>query len=165
MEIKALTLWQPWASLMALEHKKIETRSWKTNYRGLLAIHAAKRKMGTDEKELLRMAVMGAGIDIGIKYDDYPFGEIVAVVDVINISRIDSHSSFYNMMFDIYGGKHESLFGNYAIGRYAWITKIVYAVNDGENYPVQGHQGLWNWEVPEGTKMYEFLENEEQVKC
>jgi len=35
MIIKALTLWQPWASLMALEEKKIETRSWSTKYQGL----------------------------------------------------------------------------------------------------------------------------------
>ena len=41
--MKALTLWQPWATLVAIGAKKIETRSWKTNYRGPLAIHAAKR--------------------------------------------------------------------------------------------------------------------------
>lgn len=41
--MKALTLWQPWASLIALGVKTIETRGWSTNYRGPLAIHAAKR--------------------------------------------------------------------------------------------------------------------------
>lgn len=40
--MKALTLTQPWASLVALNVKAIETRSWKTAYRGPLAIHAAK---------------------------------------------------------------------------------------------------------------------------
>lgn len=39
--MKALTLWQPWASLVALGHKRIETRCWETKYRGTLAIHAA----------------------------------------------------------------------------------------------------------------------------
>jgi activating signal cointegrator 1 len=38
--VKALTLHQPWASLIALGHKSIETRSWSTKYRGPLAIHA-----------------------------------------------------------------------------------------------------------------------------
>lgn len=42
--MKALTLWQPWASLVALGVKTIETRSWATRYRGPLAIHAATRK-------------------------------------------------------------------------------------------------------------------------
>lgn len=40
--IKGLSLWQPWASLIALKVKTIETRGWSTNYRGTLAIHAAK---------------------------------------------------------------------------------------------------------------------------
>ena len=41
--MKALTVWQPWASLIALGVKTIETRSWHTSYRGPLAIHAASR--------------------------------------------------------------------------------------------------------------------------
>lgn len=41
--MKALTLHQPWASLVALGGKSIETRSWSTAYRGRLLIHAAKR--------------------------------------------------------------------------------------------------------------------------
>lgn len=40
--MKALTLTQPWATLVALGAKRIETRSWSTPYRGTLAIHAAK---------------------------------------------------------------------------------------------------------------------------
>jgi hypothetical protein len=40
--MKAITLHQPWATLVAIEQKKIETRSWPTSYRGPLAIHAAK---------------------------------------------------------------------------------------------------------------------------
>lgn len=41
--MKALSLWQPWASLIAVGHKTIETRSWTTSYRGPLAITATKR--------------------------------------------------------------------------------------------------------------------------
>src|SRR3954451_22243677 len=40
--IPALTLTQPWATLVAIGAKQIETRSWGTSYRGWLAIHAAK---------------------------------------------------------------------------------------------------------------------------
>ena len=42
--MKALTLYQPWATLIAIGAKKIETRSWGTNYRGPLAIHAGKNR-------------------------------------------------------------------------------------------------------------------------
>lgn len=41
--MKIITLWQPWASLIALNLKQYETRSWSTKYRGKIAIHAAKR--------------------------------------------------------------------------------------------------------------------------
>lgn len=44
--MKAITLYQPWATLVALGKKKIETRSWKTDYRGPLAIHVAKKFTG-----------------------------------------------------------------------------------------------------------------------
>lgn len=42
--VTALSLWQPWASLVALGAKTIETRSWSTKYRGPLLIHAARRE-------------------------------------------------------------------------------------------------------------------------
>jgi hypothetical protein len=40
--MKAITIWQPWASLIAIGAKKYETRSWATRYTGPIAIHAAK---------------------------------------------------------------------------------------------------------------------------
>ena len=40
--MKALTIIQPWATLIASGHKMNETRSWKTNYRGEVLIHAGK---------------------------------------------------------------------------------------------------------------------------
>ena len=54
--MKALSLRQPWASLIANGRKTIETRTWRTHYRGPLAIHASARP-----------------------YDDLPTGGIIAV--------------------------------------------------------------------------------------
>lgn len=42
--IPVLTLWQPWASLVAIGAKTIETRGWATPYRGPIAIHAAAKR-------------------------------------------------------------------------------------------------------------------------
>lgn len=44
--MKALSLRQPWANMVAREKKTIETRTWSTKYRGTIAIHAAKSKKG-----------------------------------------------------------------------------------------------------------------------
>src|SRR5262249_62191033 len=41
VDMRALTLYQPWASLVVLGEKKIETRSWSTRHVGPLAIHAS----------------------------------------------------------------------------------------------------------------------------
>ena len=41
--MKAITIWQPWGSAIAIEAKGYETRGWATSYRGPIAIHAAKR--------------------------------------------------------------------------------------------------------------------------
>ena len=38
--VKVLTVKQPWASLIAYNYKHYEFRSWKTNYRGYVYIHA-----------------------------------------------------------------------------------------------------------------------------
>ena len=35
-DMKAPSLWQPWASAIAVGAKRVETRSWPTNYRGPL---------------------------------------------------------------------------------------------------------------------------------
>lgn len=40
--MKVLTIKQPWASLIIEGYKRFEFRSWKTNYRGELLIHAGK---------------------------------------------------------------------------------------------------------------------------
>lgn len=55
--MKALTIRQPWASLIAHGVKTIETRSWSTEYRGPLAIHAGKAKPERSEE--------GCGVPVG----------------------------------------------------------------------------------------------------
>lgn len=46
--MKAISIKQPWASLIAHGIKDIENRSWRTNYRGRVLIHAgaSKKKVG-----------------------------------------------------------------------------------------------------------------------
>lgn len=65
--MKALTVQQPYASLIASGEKWIENRSWHTNYRGPLAIHAAKSSKYIKSKLL---AI-------------YPTGRIVAITNLV----------------------------------------------------------------------------------
>ena len=50
--MKVLTIKQPWASLIMLGYKRFEFRSWKTNYRGELLIHAGQ---GIDKEAMKRL--------------------------------------------------------------------------------------------------------------
>lgn len=51
--MKALSIWEPWASLIACGTKRIETRSWSTEYRGPLLICAAQARNDIDLMDLL----------------------------------------------------------------------------------------------------------------
>lgn len=136
--MKAISLWQPWATLIALGHKRIETRSWGTSYRGLIAIHAAKRKMTWDEIELLEDLNFNLGLEIPITEDEtqWPRGAIVAVAHL---------SDCYQMTTDDIEEQTvlEEHVGGWAPGRYAWVLRGVAPINP--PVPARGAQGLWEW--------------------
>lgn len=80
--MRIITLWQPWASLIALGFKKFETRSWRTRYRGKLAIHAAKRKVDRDELAKISFDSIGHLEFSCLDTIDYPYGQIIAVSEL-----------------------------------------------------------------------------------
>ncbi len=130
--MKALTLHQPWATLLAVGAKRIETRAWTTAYRGPLAIHAG---LSTENIEyafeppfkdvLARHGIMGVS--------DLPLGAIVGVVNLVEVVPVTGQLI---QSLDW----REIAFGNYEIGRYAWCC----AAGSSVFVPgVRGHQGLW----------------------
>ncbi len=93
--MKALTLWQPWASLIALGVKTIETRSWSTDYRGPLAIHAAKRRAKFEDMKHLvggQLDAWGAWFEAGLvsdgETDNMPYGAVIATCELVDVVRI-----------------------------------------------------------------------------
>jgi hypothetical protein len=80
--IHALSLTQPWATLVAIGAKQRETRCWPTRYRGWIAIHAAKGFPGWAKRlcttERFRTALAAAPQLYG-SVDELPRGEIIAV--------------------------------------------------------------------------------------
>lgn len=136
--MKALSLWQPWASAIALGIKHNETRSWTTNHRGPLAIHAS-RKESPDGRELFEQLMQRgdfyypmekAGIH---SWSMLPKGAIVAVVNLVDVAR--THDVFPNGL--------EEMLGDYTPGRFAWqFTNEVHALE--KPYFIKGAQGLFN---------------------
>lgn len=98
--MKALSLRQPWASLVALGVKTVETRSWSTSYRGPLAIHAATRHFDIrDLAALITGEVLDRWCDAGLVSvgggrDLIPKGKVVATCTLTDVVRIGGEHSF-----------------------------------------------------------------------
>jgi len=107
--MKAISLWQPWASLMALGLKKNETRSWQTHYRGPLLIHAAKKIVHWPS-----IMIQAVFEDIAFQPLDLPRGVILCKVNLVDCTKIAFHNK---------PGYPEVKFGNYTPGWYMWVTE------------------------------------------
>lgn len=134
--MKALTLTQPWASLVAIGAKKIETRSWSTKYRGPLAIHAAKG-FPKEAREVCGLPMFSANLFLGgyNGRDDLPLGMVVATCQLMEVQLI-THP------FDL-PANQEITFGDYTIGRYMWYLADVRRL--AVPVPAKGMLGLWEW--------------------
>ena len=138
--IKALTLWQPWATMMALGFKTVETRSWSTDYRGPLAIHAAQnfpaeaRKFCRENKVKRILDAYGYG-----RLSELPRGVVVAYGTLADV--LPAHTILNSIGLD------EHLLGEYSPGRFAW--RIINCHRLLTPIPAKGKQRLWNWGPPE----------------
>jgi len=78
--MKALSIRQPWAWLIANGYKDIENRSWSTNFRGRVYVHAGKRTKSEDFPEQ-REYVRKTNIHIP---EDLPLGAIIGEVTIVD---------------------------------------------------------------------------------
>jgi activating signal cointegrator 1 len=149
--MKAITIHQPWATLIALGEKKFETRGWATKYRGPIAIHAAKK---VDKEICLEEPFRSVLAEHGYTADDLPTGAVVALCNLSDCLKVEhAHAkekaallSSSGRLTPIKGNEVE--FGWYDSGRYAWEMVDVKQINP---VPAQGQQGLWNWRERDGN--------------
>lgn len=154
--MRCLTLTQPWASLVAVGAKRIETRSWRTSYRGPLAIHAAKGFPGEAkrfcEAKIVQEALGWTPFDFWVRdgqIKTLPLGCVIATCDVIDCRWIvEDPNRRFLMAPDSYmvaPPAPELYFGNYEPGRYGWFLENVKMLP--EPIPAKGALSLWEWEV------------------
>jgi hypothetical protein len=143
--MKAITIHQPWATLIALGEKKFETRGWKTNYRGPIAIHASKQLLYDHRLPKLSSTLWEHGFR---KEDDFPLGCVLAIAELVDCRKVSDWLTNKGMPVlhgaedDYYLDDKEYAFGDYTPGRYAWELINIKRI---EPVPVKGKQGLWNW--------------------
>ena len=142
MKVKVISLQQPWAHLVvSLDHegnafKEVETRSWKTNYRGELYIHASNKFLFSNlelchqdkffKKSIPDVSVLESGCIIGK----------VNLVDCVPVESLDGKI-----------GKQERTFGDYSPGRFAWVLeqpqKFIVPI------PAKGALSIWEFDLKE----------------
>lgn len=149
--MRAISITQPWASMIAHGEKRIETRSWSTRYRGPLAIHAAKNLAPVSGLNgLINMLQLGP-FDILQEHWPLPLGAVVATCmlrDCIPTGRFDQSLFDDEPMVTSSCGQYvwtltpkERAVGDFSPGRYAWLLSNIKFIVPG--IPLQGKQGIW----------------------
>lgn len=164
--MKAISLMQPWASLVAVGAKRIETRDWRTSYSGPLAIAASKGFPGWAKRtceanifarvlgwpELVGHLTQASLNDSAARIKSLPLGMILATCTLVECLPMESTGCLPGV-FDDYpelNTPEERAFGNFDVidqdsgrSRWAWILRDVKSLD--QPVPVKGALGLWEW--------------------
>jgi hypothetical protein len=124
--MKALTVRQPFASLIQRGLKTMEYRNWTTAHRGPLAIHAGRAVPCEIEWDYLRAHFPKANDwELGAWLSHLPRGRVLCTVDLVDVVELPS---------DHYGRKW---------GRFGWVLANVVDVE--RKAHAIGKLGLWEW--------------------
>ncbi len=130
--MKVLSLTEPCATLIKEKKKLVETRSWKTDYRGELYIHASATSIPKDWKEDKKLMSLVDNIPLN-------FGYIICkcnLVDCIYMTKDYVESMKKN-------NHQEYICGKYEEGRYAWILEDIIPLEN--PIKAKGQLNIWNY--------------------
>ena len=142
LTVKALSLHQPWASLIAAGFKSIETRSWPPPQSLIgqrIAIHAAKKVVAFPDTPAYRE--FNDAVNNALGHDwlrTSQRGAVVAIATLYNVRQVQADT--------VIPEGDELLFGDFTLGRWMWELSDVQPLDP--PVPARGHQGLWNFEIP-----------------
>lgn len=156
--MKALSLWQPWATAIALGSKRVETRSWKTDYRGPIAIHAAKHCVKQEMDDLcfenywigaLHLESEIFETEVRIDLDRFlfgmPFGSIVAVCRLVDCKETEDFDQTECLQGEMPFMWCEEDLGDFSPGRFGWMFEDIRRIV--KPIPYRGQQGLFDVEL------------------
>jgi hypothetical protein len=159
--MRGLTLTQPWATLVAIGEKRVETRAWNTGYRGPIAIHAALKmpravaEMATTDPVFSQVLRQHGRMRGWRTWDDgLPRGVIVATAELVDcLPTLEALMFIRDQPARV--GLHEESFGDYSSGRYGFVLDRVRMLRT----PVRCRGALSLWAVPDDVRQV-VLENE-----
>ncbi len=130
--MKVLSITEPMATLISTGKKHIETRSWKTNYRGKLLIHSSKTKIRKEWKENKELMSL-------LEDNELNYGKIICECNLDDCILMTE--SFID---EIKKNHQEYICGIYEVGRYAWVLSDIKILD--KKIDVKGSLGLWNYD-------------------
>lgn len=133
--MKALTIHQPWAELIAKGRKRVENRGWATSYRGPLAIHAGKQ-MSDWDRQCHKFTPRWS---LPKNSNDLAKGAIVAVAHLYSCVSLTDAKNFEKPHPLAFVKNHE-----FTQGPFCWILVDVVRVDP---IPCRGFQGLWKVDI------------------
>lgn len=132
--MKVLSLTEPYATLIKIGKKKIETRSWKTNYRGELYIHASSTAISKQDRNNSELMSL-------VNSDQMNYGNIICRCELVDC--IEMTDEFIEKVKQ---NEIEYITGLYENGRYAWILEDITILD--KPIRAKGHLGIWNYNQP-----------------
>lgn len=135
--MRVLTIRQPWATLLMQGVKQLETRSWRTDYRGPLAIHAAATGARVYADELRRLEKRLRVMPTSLMGREYPLGALLGVVELVECLPISR--ALIAALTPL-----ERQLGWYLDGGFVWDLARTGRRQLKQPIACAGRQGLWN---------------------
>jgi len=138
--IKAISMWQPWASLWLSPNKRHETRHWATPHRGRLLVHAAKKFIKDVDPALDGILSSEFGNHWG---QELPTGAIIGMVDLVDVVPTEK---IFDGRCDLTDDEEiDVACGDFSDGRFGWRRGTYWVFR--EPIPYRGRQAIFH--VPE----------------
>ena len=143
--MKALSIWQPWAQLIARGDKTIETRNWRApavQSGTRIAIHAGKKKINYENFVHADRNLLDLVLPMNFWFLA-PRGVILATAILSGCEQVDAdRSNAHNAIYHTSGNREiEAAFGDFRPGRWMWYLDAVDRLT--EPIPMRGQQGLF----------------------
>lgn len=140
--MRCISIRQPWAWLICQGVKNVENRTWKSPYRGELAIHASQKfdwgffdlESPFFDRAMVQVCEhFGIGSHERITAAQHEFSAVVGSVELVDIIAADNNKPVSSWCVD---------------GGYWWL--LANPKNAIKPFPCKGKLNIWNIDIPDG---------------
>lgn len=162
--MKAISLIQPWATLWALGIKTCETRSWPTQHRGEIYIHASKSDSEEGQAlwsnpQIQHDLRISLNVQFPPAFSELPRGVIIGRINIVKCVLMTE--SVLSNKTDWLVSDFERICGDWSRGRFAFVGESPQLIDP--PLPAKGQLGIWEYDPEQFNR--ERAEKEEQKRA